>query len=164
MVRELGSVVIGASASDRGENGDANGNGSVLGIKDTEGEAEKMLQDVKFVIGDCVCCAIYPPLANGAVAPPPSGPAAGLRGGYGGGGPPRGGYGGGMRENGYGDGGYSIRGRGARGAYGGGGDFGRLQHGRDVPSGEWRRGEHVPDGPGYRGGGGGYRGGRGRGW
>jgi len=122
-----------------------------------EGEPEKTLQDARFVIGDYVSCAVLPPMENGGVAPPPSGPA---RGGFGAG---RGdfGRGGSMgpRENGYG----GFRGRGGQR---GRGDFG----GGFVPTGEWRRGERVPDGPsGGRGrgysrgfGDGGFGGGRGR--
>ena len=111
------------------------------------GEPEKTLQDARFVIGDYVSCAIFPPGPNGSVAPPPSGP--GTRGGR------MGDYGGGRgvsgpRENGYG----SYRGRGApRGGFG-------SMGGSSLPSGEWRRGERLPEGPG---GAGGYGRGRGRG-
>ncbi|EHK99120.1 hypothetical protein M7I_4952 [Glarea lozoyensis 74030] len=116
------------------------------------GEPEKTLQDARFVIGDYVSCAILPPLENGSVAPPPGGPptrgfGGERRGGMSGDFAPRGGFGG-PRENGFG-----FRGRGAPR----GGGFGQGM----VPSGEWRRGERVPEGP--AGSGGGFRGGRGYG-
>ena len=126
------------------------------------GEPEKTLQDAKFVIGDYISCAILPPMSDGAVAPPPS---TSSRGAFGGG---RGGtdFGRGPtgpRENGYG-GGF----RGGRGGMRGGGNFGPV----NVPSGEWRRGERLPDGQNSRGrgygggfgGGGGGGGGRGGRW
>lgn len=122
------------------------------------GEPDKTLQDVRFVIGDYISCAIFPPLANGSVAPPP---AAGPVARSGGGGRVMGEYGGGRGalagppiENGYG----GFRGRG--GPRGGGGyGGGRLSDG-GLPSGEWRRGERIPDGPGGRA----YGRGRGRGY
>ena len=145
-----------------------------------DGEPEKTLQEARFVIGDYIDCAIFAPLANGDVAPPASGGSVpglstGPRGeGY------RGGYSGGARENGNGFGGFRGRGGGggggreggAFGGRGGGGGFGagRLAEGGgfrsarmadgngDVPSGEWRRGERLPDGGGR-----GYGRGRGRG-
>lgn len=116
-----------------------------------EGEPEKTLQGARFVIGDFIDCCILPPGRDGSVAGPPpvrgrgavaDAPirASGRENGYGGGG----------------GGGYRGRGRGGFGApegrLGGGGAGG-------LPSGEWRRGERLPDG-----GRGGYRGGRGRGW
>jgi len=105
-----------------------------------EGEPDKTLQDARFVIGDYISCAVFPPLADGAVAPPPSVGAGRGRGGYGDG-PPRG-YGGGFR---------------GRGGPRGGGMFnGDRIGGEGVPSGEWRRGERVPDGFRGRGRGRGY--------
>ncbi|PQE18661.1 Sin3-associated polypeptide Sap18 protein [Rutstroemia sp. NJR-2017a BVV2] len=121
------------------------------------GEPEKTLQDARFVIGDYVCCAILPPLPDGGVAPPPSGLS---RGGFGAG-RGMGDFGGrGSRENGFGGG---FRGRG--GPRGGGFNQG-MGGASGVPSGEWRRGERVPDGPSGgrgRGFGGGFGGGGGRG-
>lgn len=105
--KEIGSVVIG----DDGIGGE---------------DLNKTLEDCRFIVGDFVDCAIFPPLGDGSVAPQARP------------------YG---RENGYNrprGGGYGPRGR---------GDFGS-----NVPSGEWRRGERLPD-PGF--GGRGY--GRGRG-
>ena len=126
-------------------------NGPMAG--ELNGEPDKTLQDARFVIGDYISCAIFPPLANGAVAPPPTMSMGGRGGGRGttdfgngrGMGPPR--------ENGFG----TFRGR---GPVRGGGMFNgpRLGDG-GVPSGEWRRGERIPDGPG---GGRGYGRGRGR--
>lgn len=118
-----------------------------------EGEPGKTLQEARFVIGDFIDCAVFAPGRDGAVAPPPvvrgrgaQGVVDAYRGGRGGGafGPPR--------ENGYG----GFRGRGG----GFGGSEGRLG-GSGVPSGEWRRGERLPEGGGR---GGGPRGGRGRAW
>lgn len=117
------------------------------------GEPDKTLRDVRFVVGDWVDCAVLEASGDGRVAPVPS-----RRGDYSGGGG-RGGYAGGGRENGFG-GGYG-RGRGGggpRGVYGAGLAEGRLG-GEGVPTGEWRRGESLPDGRGY----GGYGRGRGRG-
>lgn len=118
------------------------------------GEPEKTLQEARFVIGDFVDCAVLVPGEGGRVAAP-------LRRGVEIGGGGRGGYVRG-RENGYAGGGYGGRGRGGggRGGYGGAGGGlgpGRLG-GEGVPSGEWRRGESLPD-RGY-----GYGRGRGRGY
>ncbi|RDL40748.1 Uncharacterized protein BP5553_00727 [Venustampulla echinocandica] len=159
MPRDLGSIVIGDGAPGilpDDEEAEIVAGGQMAGA--LEGEPERTLQDARFVIGDYVCCAILPPSPNGTVAPSPVGAS---RGGFGGGRGMgdfggRGGFGG-PRENGFG-----FRGRG--GPRGGGG-FGQAM----VPSGEWRRGERVPEGPsggrgrGYGGGyGGGFGGGRGR--
>jgi histone deacetylase complex subunit SAP18 len=139
-------------------------------------QADTMLKDVRFVIGDYIAVAILPPLASGSVAPMP-GPAgqnSGMGGvarggravesgrdhhhqqGFGGGI----GKGGAVRENGFGFAG----GRGSRGRGGGwGGNPGPGgPRGVALPSGEWRRGEKLPDGPPGAGGRGGYGGGRGR--
>lgn len=157
--KELGSVVIGATS--------ANPDTIMNGSNAVEEDANKTLLDARFIIGDYVSCAILPPLPNGAVAPVPSGqgsaprgpprngmnaPRDEFRGGRDGYGPPR--------ENGFG-------GRvGGRGGFGGGGDFGRGPPSGNVPIGEWRRGEQIPqNGNGDRGGGygrGGGGGGRGR--
>ena len=131
-------------------------NGPMAG--ELNGEPDKTLQDARFVIGDYISCAIFAPLANGAVAPPPV-PGSGSRGGFGGRaandfGGGRGGVLGGPRENGFG--GFRVRG----GSRGGGPYNGRLG-GSGVPSGEWRRGERVPEGPG---GGRAFGRGRGRGY
>jgi len=113
------------------------------------GEPDKTLQEARFVVGDWVCCAVFEVGGDGSVSAAPRvvgrgevayGRGVGAGGGYGGG-----------RENGFG-GGYRGRGRGRGGLY-----EGRLG-GEGVPSGEWRRGERVPDG------GRGYGRGRGRGY
>ena len=120
--KDMGSVVIGAEDE----------RSTIRG--DDHLEAEKCLQDFKFVIGDWVTCVILPPLANGDVAPVPNSLVVG-RGTFGN--PPgRGTFGGGPRENGF------TRGR--RGAYG-------QSSGSAFPSGEWRRGERIPEGPSHRG-------------
>ncbi|KAA8567552.1 hypothetical protein EYC84_008027 [Monilinia fructicola] len=153
--KDLGSVVIGDGGPgilpDEEESAIVSG-GIMAG--ELMGEPEKTLQDARFVIGDYVSCAILPPMADGGVAPPPSGPS---RGGFGG-------RGMGPRENGFG-GGYRGRGSSRGGGFGQG--IGPGLGAGGVPSGEWRRGERIPDGPsggrgrGY-GGGGGFGGGRGR--
>ena len=139
---------------------------SVATAERLEGDIDKTLQSARFVIGDYISCAVFPPLVDGAVAPPLSALSASSAGGAamsggnfgrtyssGGAGRPLG------RENGYPPGGYG-------GSYGGGGGRSRGNgrfdgSSRNVPIGEWRRGERLPDsGPG-----GGYRGrGRGRNW
>ncbi|KAB8527810.1 hypothetical protein FH972_025461 [Carpinus fangiana] len=176
IARDLGSVVVGDEGEDSGP--------AVAGY-----EADKTLQDARFIIGDYVSCCVLPPLANGDVAPPPVSagpgvlaPAGNGFGGRGGRGRGRrfddgGGYGrlsdangGGFEDDrGYGRGGYGGRG-GRRGGDRYGGGYGRLDDvngfggggrggGSSLPPGEWRRGERVPEGFG----GSGYRGGRGRG-
>lgn len=132
--KDMGSVIIGAKDA---------GNTKLQGE-----DAEKTLQDARFVIGDYVDCAILPPLSDGSVAPPivtrqPAGGST-LGGGMRAFGAPP------VRENGYG----RPRGGGGRGSnfFGGGGP--------GVPSGEWRRGERIPPGDREHGRGGG--GGRGR--
>lgn len=194
--KDLGSVVLGGDGEGvmpTAEEATVVPEGPMAG--ELHGEPDKALQDVRFVIGDYISCAVFPPLANGGVAPPP-GPAVGAAavgvgrsggggrgaGDYGGGGRMGGEYGGGRmggeyasrgggggRENGYG----GFRGRGGVGGVGGGGGAaGGGAGGRGapygggprfgdggLPSGEWRRGERIPEGPGGRG----YGRGRGRG-
>lgn len=178
---------------------------------DSGNTAEKSLQDVRFVIGDYIDCAILPPLSSGDIAPSPehtinpspqntsgSGPVYSLsgagrghiRGGSGGGandfihpsragrlgigsgggswrngqgefGGGRGGVLGGPRENGFG--GFRVNGGsgGTRGGGRGGGNAGYGMGGEEVPVGEWRRGERLPDADARGGRDYGYRGGRG---
>ncbi|KAF2431575.1 hypothetical protein EJ08DRAFT_587037 [Tothia fuscella] len=149
MKKPLGSIVLGAGSS-AGVNGtrDEYEEDNTPRRRDVPptGDEEKSLLDAKFVIGDFIDCAIYPPLANGEVAPLPRS-TAGILGGRNG--PP-------PRENGFGGPPYGGR---PRGPSGRGGGFDGL------PPGEWRRGDALPSGGG--GGGGGYGGrgrGRGRGW
>ncbi len=151
--KELGSVVLGGDGHGVLPSTDE-GAGVVVGgpmAGELDGDPEKSLQDARFVIGDYVSCAIFPPLPNGSVAPAPS-PGASVRGGgpvrpsaY----PGRNGPPGGERENGYND--LRIRGSGR--------PHDRDVRGGGVPSGEWRRGERIPDGPSGLG----YGRGRGRG-
>lgn len=104
-------------------------------LKQLDGDPEKTLADVKFLVGDYVTCAVLPPLPDGGVPaapPPPSGPGRG---------PPAGPYGGRGRENGFGArGDFGYSGRGGRG-----GRFEDRRQSGGVPSGEWRRGEAPPD-------------------
>ena len=160
MSKELGNVVLGDDNSDNGvlfpegeEKEIVSGGVMAGGLK---GEPERTLGEMRFVVGDFVDCAVFEPLGDGSVAPPPSLAMGGRSRGEYGGAPRGGGYGGrGPRENGYGRG---RGGGGMRGGYAGGPrEVGRL--GEGVPSGEWRRGERIPDGRGY----GGYGRGRGRG-
>ncbi|KAI9655698.1 MAG: hypothetical protein M1829_000610 [Trizodia sp. TS-e1964] len=159
--KELGSVIIGAGGPGILPDDDMApivANGPMAG--ELGGEPEKTLQDARFVIGDYISCAIFPPLPNGSVAPQPN-PASGPRamGGrmsdFGGG---RGGVLGGPRENGFG--GFRVRGSSRGGGFG----PGTGANNGGLPSGEWRRGERIPDGPGSGGSGNGpYGRGRGRG-
>jgi histone deacetylase complex subunit SAP18 len=151
MSKEMGSIVVAPE-----EDGHVNGEGRAAGRVNVGGDdAEKTLADARFVIGDFVDCAVFPPLADGSVAPGTSATYGARTASYGGG--PRGGGGPPLAENGYGRprGGGFIGGGGRGGLGGGRGDFGRDG---TIPSGEWRRGEKLPD-SGYRG----YGGGRGRG-
>ncbi|KAH5127177.1 hypothetical protein HBH70_234760 [Parastagonospora nodorum] len=163
--RDIGSVIIGARTRNDDADMEADDSATVAeALKQLDGDPDRTLGDVKFLIGDYVACAILPPLPDGGVpaAPPPvSAPGRG--------GPPTGPYGSGRgRENGFngrGDFGYGRGGRGA-GRFDDRRDDRRLSGG--VPSGEWRRGEAPPDrDPGFgrgrgRGDGGDWRG-RGRG-
>ena len=128
----MGSVTI---TPEGGENIEGRLNGGDGMKTQISGEdSERTLGECRFVVGDWVDVAVFPPGER------TNGYGSSVKGSYG------------IRENGYGS-----RGRG-RGGFGGGrGDFGG-----NLPSGEWRRGERPPDG-GYRGGGGGsYGRGRGR--
>lgn len=136
--KDIGSVIVGPRDSRDNQESEASSGSGPRALKLQGYDADKTLQDMRFVIGDYVDCAVLPPLEDGSVAPPLT---AG-RGTIGGGGP--GGVGGGMRAfrdtPGFG-------GRGGRGGGGGGRD-------RGFPAGEWKRGERLPEGG---------RGGR-RGW
>jgi histone deacetylase complex subunit SAP18 len=138
--RDIGSVIVGArSRNDDTDVDDGDSATVVEALKQLDGDPDKTLADVKFLIGDYIACAILPPLPDGGVpaAPPPISS-------LGRGGPPSGPYGGGRgRENGFngrGDFGY---GRGGRGAGGTGRYDDRMSGG--VPLGEWRRGEAPPE-------------------
>ncbi|PYH94869.1 hypothetical protein BO71DRAFT_483460 [Aspergillus ellipticus CBS 707.79] len=72
LARDLGSVVIGSSSSSAAhdDEGDENPAPAPRGMRLQGNDADKTLQDVRFVIGDYVDCAILPPLEDGSVAPP----------------------------------------------------------------------------------------------
>jgi histone deacetylase complex subunit SAP18 len=128
--KEMGSVVLAAPDHSNGDN---------EGAIRLEGEdTERTLEDVRFVIGDFIDCAVFPPLSDGSVV---SRGSASFRGG--------------ARENGYGrvrGGGYGMGSRGGHNGYGS-----RDAGPASIPSGEWRRGEKLPDHT-FRGGRGGRRG------
>lgn len=132
--KDLGSVVIGPRESSEEDQSNGAGAGARAGPFRLQGnDADKTLQEARFVIGDYVDCAILPPMEDGSVALP-------LIGGRG----PNVGAMRAFREPGFGGG------RGGRGGGRGGGER--------IPPGDWRRGERIPDGGrGY--GGSGRRGG-----
>ena len=134
VAREMGSVVVSAPQKETG-NGEADPN--TLGYEMGGEDAEKTLEEARFVIGDFVDVAVFPPLSDGTVVSRGSA----MGGGFGN----RNGAAGVGRENGY-------SARGGRGG-GGGGGFGRDRgdFGAPVPPGEWRRGERLPGEGGYRG-------------
>lgn len=152
--KDLGYVILGGDERRifSAEADDVDGEAS--GAADLNGDANKTLQDARFVIGDYISCVIVSPPVDGSMHPPPGGLTVrpgGVVGrvtgefGTGGGGPIRGGSFGAPRENGFG----GIRGRGGlRGAVG---FNGRRSGDGGLPTGEWRRGERLPDGPGGRG-------------
>ncbi|KAL3479725.1 Sin3 associated polypeptide p18-domain-containing protein [Aspergillus californicus] len=133
--KELGSVIIGPRDSpyrdnDRGEEGAGAARTGPFRVQGSD--AEKTLQEARFVVGDYVDCAILPPLEDGSVAPPLAGGRV-----------PN--VGGGMR---------AFRDVGFGGGPGGfGGRPGRGRGGHVIPSGDWRRGERVPEGGRGSGGG-----------
>ncbi|KAL7626568.1 hypothetical protein AAE478_003340 [Parahypoxylon ruwenzoriense] len=134
MVKDLGSVVI-------GNGGPGLDPENAEGEKELENEGDKTLGDARFVVGDFISCAVLPPLPDGSVAP-----ASSARTGRGAGaGESRAAVGrapantssGRERENG------QVRtGRGRNSGRGYDG-FGRGS----IPTGEWRRGERLPDVP-----------------
>lgn len=128
----IGEETSGGNGDNNTSNNDGNGSapGSRRNYQAAGDDADKTLADARFVIGDFVDCAILPPLEDGSVAPPVYGQRAGPNAVIGGGmrafGPPR--------ENGFG----GRRGHGpSRGS------------GNGIPSGDWRRGERLPEGGGY---------------
>jgi histone deacetylase complex subunit SAP18 len=178
LCKDLGSVVVGEGEprieadgqqrngvrgkGDRAEDDERAHTTANNSVGQLSGEPDKTLQDARFVIGDYVSVAIVLPMPDGSVAAPlapsaisatgpgPMSAPSGFRSGRndfgaGRGGPP-------SREPPYG-GGYGPR----RG--GGGPRFDGGPRGGGLPSGEWRRGERLPD---QYGSGGGYGRGRGR--
>lgn len=149
MVKDLGSVVLGAEGISAAALAAANGGGVEEEEEgedvDTSGTAaaalpaadtatkDKTLGEAKFVVGDYVSCAILAPMPDGSVAPPmtarndrpaggPRGPAAGQ--------PPHNV----RRDAGFGERQWRDRDR-RRPGFGDGG----------FPEGEWSRGERLPD-------------------
>ncbi|KAL4806719.1 Sin3 associated polypeptide p18-domain-containing protein [Aspergillus unguis] len=123
--KDLGSVIIGPRESSEEDEASSSRNGAGAGPRTGPfrlqgNDADKTLQEARFVIGDYIDCAILPPLEDGSVAPP----LAGSRG------PPVGGGMRAFRDNGFGGG------RGGRGGRGGG---------ERIPPGDWKRGERIPD-------------------
>ncbi|KAJ5849078.1 hypothetical protein N7534_007767 [Penicillium rubens] len=130
--RDLGSAIVGPRdsplhADDDEDKQEARPRPGPLRFQGSE--ADRPLQDARFIVGDYIECAILPPLEDGSVAPALNGASGPIMG-------PRGGGGGGMRafrDNGYPRG----PGRGPRG--GGGGP-------PHMPRGDWHRGERLPEG------------------
>ncbi|KAI1106899.1 Sin3 associated polypeptide p18-domain-containing protein [Jackrogersella minutella] len=133
-VKDLGSVVIG----DGGQGIDPD---DAEAEKEPEADGDKTLDEARFVVGDYISCAVLPPLPDGSVAP-----ASSARTGRGtGAGDSRSGVGRAPigayvvrdreRENGI------ARPRNNGRGYDGFGNRGNM------PTGEWRRGERLPDPP-----------------
>ncbi|KAJ6160320.1 hypothetical protein N7470_003716 [Penicillium chermesinum] len=134
--RELGSVIVAPRESPYRNEEEADAAGESVSrpgpLRFQGSDADKALQDARFIVGDYVECAIVPPLEDGSIAPPP-------RGGSG-----SGPGGGGMRA--FRDNGFGRPGR-------GGGPRGGDRDGPPrLPPGDWKRGERLPDGPGRGGG------------
>ncbi|KAL4891585.1 Sin3 associated polypeptide p18-domain-containing protein [Aspergillus ambiguus] len=122
--KDLGSVVVGPREGFDEDDGAAPAKGP---LRMQGADAEKTLQEARFVIGDYIDCAILPPLEDGSVAPPLTVGRGAISSNVGGG----------MRA--FRDAGaFGGRSRGGRGG-GPGGD-------RAIPPGDWRRGERLPDG------------------
>ncbi|PWY95275.1 hypothetical protein BO94DRAFT_562921 [Aspergillus sclerotioniger CBS 115572] len=69
LAKELGSVVVGPRGSSfEGEEEEKEAGGK--GVRIQGHDAERTLQEARFVIGDYVDCAVLPPLEDGSVAPP----------------------------------------------------------------------------------------------
>ncbi|PYI32559.1 hypothetical protein BP00DRAFT_456116 [Aspergillus indologenus CBS 114.80] len=84
LAKEMGSVVIAPrgyddESQDNGDHpeekregeGGSRARAAAGAFRMSGADAEKTLQDFRFVIGDYVDCAIVPPLEDGSVAPPP---------------------------------------------------------------------------------------------
>lgn len=134
--KDIGSVIVGPRDG-RDQDASQEDTAAAAGpraLKLQGHDADKTLQDMRFVIGDYVDCAVLPPLEDGSVAPPLTTSRGDGRGGGGGG------FGGGMRAfrdtPGYGR---SGPGPGPGPGRGGGRD-------RGFPAGDWKRGERLPEG------------------
>ncbi|KAJ5100083.1 hypothetical protein N7532_007084 [Penicillium argentinense] len=128
--RDLGSVIVGPRDNSYRENESADTHGDSRSrqgpLRFQGSEADTALQDIRFIIGDYVECAIVAPHEDGSVAPA-------LRGSSG---APAGGGMRAFRDNGFG------------GRPGRGGDRGGPP---PLPPGDWKRGERLPE-TGGRGG------------
>ncbi|KAJ5523682.1 Sin3 associated polypeptide p18 [Penicillium frequentans] len=126
--KELGSVVVAPKESSYRADEDADHQGEAQlrpgPLRFQGGEADKCLQDARFIIGDYIECAVLPPREDGSIAPP-------IRAGSG---PPPMGHG--MRA-------FGQNGSGRPGRGGPRGDRGGPSH---VPMGDWRRGGETPRG------------------
>lgn len=127
-VKDLGSIVIGDGYPGAEDPDDA---GPDTLMRD-DSARDKTLADWRFVVGDYISCAILPPLADGSVAPSSSARRGSISSGRDG---RRGSYRGEFqgRDSNFG----RNNGRQGRTGWRDGG----------FPSGEWRRGERLPDGP-----------------
>lgn len=124
-VKDLGSIVLGGHGP--GADHDA-------GLFDISLDDQKTLADARFVVGDFISCAVLPALADGSVAPVPTTkrePIPGARD---------------SRPSWRGD--SSARNGGfGRGGHRGGRSGWKEGAGGRIPTGEWRRGERLPEGP-----------------
>ncbi|KAL6800435.1 Sin3 associated polypeptide p18 domain-containing protein [Trichoderma sp. SZMC 28012] len=128
-VKELGSIVIGEGYPGA-ENPDEADPDAMM--RDDSGK-DKTLADWKFVVGDYISCAVLPPLSDGSVAPPSNARRGSITSGR------------------------DSRGSSFRGGFPGRDSNFSRNHGRQsrapswrdnrFPSGDWRRGEQLPEGP-----------------
>ncbi|KAI2626716.1 Sin3 associated polypeptide p18-domain-containing protein [Hypoxylon sp. NC1633] len=130
-VKDLGSVVVGNGG--RGLDPD-----DVEAEKKLDTEGDKTLNEARFVVGDFISCAILPPLEDGSVAPVSSA---------------RMGRGAGAGES------RAVVGRAPTTSFGENGNarptrdrnsgrsYDRFGARTSIPTGEWRRGERLPDPP-----------------
>ncbi|KAI1932345.1 hypothetical protein LOZ66_006892 [Ophidiomyces ophidiicola] len=128
--KDMGSIVISPRADSEGREHSLSTTLAGPNIDLSGEDADRTLQDSRFIIGDYIECAILPPLQDGSVAPnvTPRGASGAFA------------IGSGMRafppvrENGFG-----------RQRHGGAGSGRGAITTPAVPSGEWRRGERIPD-------------------
>ncbi|KAI1384693.1 Sin3 associated polypeptide p18-domain-containing protein [Hypoxylon trugodes] len=145
-VKDLGSVVIGGGSGGNGNRGrgldpedpEAEG-GEDPDAAGVDNDGDKTLGESRFVVGDYISCAVLHPLPDGSVAPASSartGPSTNPREPrYSAGRPPSGSFGSREHENGH------VRPGRSRNSGRGFDGFG------NIPMGEWRRGERLPDPP-----------------
>ena len=67
VVRDVGSLVVGSQRMGGLENGEGEGGEKQSGWELDGEDAQKTLEDVRFVIGDFVDVAVFPPLGDGSV-------------------------------------------------------------------------------------------------